>query len=272
MGSSAFLARLQIRRRWRSLVVVALFVAIALGLATALIAGARRSTSVVHRYFDATIPYDLAVGGFGLDRAQIRALPGVERVDRDTYFASSQLKPDGSVGSAVNGLVYDRAAIDPTIRFLAGRLPAASDTTAVLVNEAFVREFGLHVGDRLRVKTFANADRADVEANHYDRPHGPVYEFRIAALIRSPLDIALDQPRTVGAQASTSANGMYVPAAFYEKNRKHFLGFGDEFDVQLARSTTVRAFEAAVRRTFGDNVYFVPARFAERRASFDTPA
>src|SRR5262245_60275210 len=94
MGSPAFVARLQIKRRWRSLVVIALFVAVVGGVATALIAGARRSSSVVRRYFDATIPYDVLVGAQSLPRARILAIPGVERADRDTYFASTYVRPD----------------------------------------------------------------------------------------------------------------------------------------------------------------------------------
>src|SRR6185436_10237471 len=134
MGSPAFAARLQIRRRWRSLVAVTVFVALAGGLAAALIAGARRSSSVVDRYFAATIPYDLQVGAQRLSRAQLLAIPGVKRADRDTYFASTYLKPDGSLGDGINSLIYDRSSLDPTFRVLDGRLPDATDTSAVLVN------------------------------------------------------------------------------------------------------------------------------------------
>jgi hypothetical protein len=272
MRSPAFVARLQIRRRWRSLVVVALFIAIAGGLATALIAGARRSSSVVRRYFDATVPYNLQVGGFPLARTQLLAIPGVERADRDTYLGSRFVKPDGKVGDFINSLVYDRRSIDPTIRVIAGRLPAAADASSVLVNEEFVQQFGLHPGDRLTVRTWAERDRADVEANNYDSPHGPEYRFRIAAVIRTPLDVALDKVRAID-QASGYGNssGMFVPSTFYDANHTRFLGFGDAYDVQLAPSTSTAAFEAAVKRSLGQNVYFGPARYAERRGSFNTP-
>jgi hypothetical protein len=272
MGSPAFVARLQIKRRWRSLVAVALFVAIVGGLATALIAGARRSSSVVHRYFAATIPYNVLVGGYPLERSQLLALPGVERVDRDMYFASTYVTPDGTLGDAVNGRIYDPSAIDPTFRVLDGEVPRGDDASSVLVNDVSVRQFGLRAGDRLTVKTFAPSDLADVEANHYDTPHGPDYRFRIAAVIRTPDDIALDQPRTPDrASANTSAGGMWVPSAFYDANHTSFLGFGDAFDVQLTRRTSTREFQAAAKRSLGNIVYFGPPRFAERRDSFDTP-
>src|SRR5690349_5677208 len=117
MGSPAYVARLQIRRRWRSLVAVALFVAVIGGIAIALIAGARRSSSVVRRYFDAAIPYDMVVGGYSsLAQTDVRAIPGVERADRSTYFASTYVKPDGRPGDGVNSVIYDRSGIDPTFR------------------------------------------------------------------------------------------------------------------------------------------------------------
>ncbi len=125
MGSPAFVAQLQIKRRWRSLTAIALFVAIVGGIAISLIAGARRSSSVVHRYFGATIPYDLLVGSYGQDltRTQLLAIPGVVRADIDTYFASTEVRPDGSLGDGINGELLERSAIDPTIRVIEGRLP-----------------------------------------------------------------------------------------------------------------------------------------------------
>ena len=175
MGSSVFVARLQIRRRWRSLVAVMLFVAVVGGIAIALVAGARRSSSVVRRYFGATIPYNVTVGVLSsLSRAKVSAVPGVLRADPDEYFASTLLRADGTLGAGINGVFMDRAAIDPTFRVLHGRLPDAADDRAILVNESFVRQLGLHAGDTLTVKTFAPRDRAAVYANHYDHPHGPV--------------------------------------------------------------------------------------------------
>src|SRR4051794_7667726 len=158
MGSSAFVARLQIRRRWRSLVALMLFVAVVGGIAAALIAGSRRSSSVVRRYFDRSIPYDLLIGGTPLSQARLSAIPGVKRVDQSTYFSSIYTRPDGKLGDGINSVIYDRAGIDPTIRVLAGRIPDASDKEAVIVNESFLKEFGLRVGDRLTVKTFAPRD------------------------------------------------------------------------------------------------------------------
>jgi hypothetical protein len=270
MGSPAFVARLQIRRRWRSLVVIALFVAVVGGIATALIAGARRSSSVVRRYFDAAIPYNVQVGGPSVPRDRLLAIPGVRRADPDTYFASILVRRDGSLGEGINGLVIDRSSVDPTFRVLDGHLPAASDSTAVLVNESFVKAFGLHAGDPLPVKTFAPRDMDAVERNDYSSPHGPEFRFHIAAVVRTPNDIALDRVRSLDPTYGATA-ALYVPSSFYDANRTKIIRFGEAYDVELAPSTSERAFEAAAQHVVGDGAYFGPPRFAERRSSFDTP-
>jgi len=219
MGSLAFVARLQIKRRWRSLTALALFVAIVGGIAIALIAGARRSSSVVRRYFDAATPYNLQVGGPSVPRAKLLAIPGVARADRDTYFASVYTRPDGSLGDGINSVIYDRSALGPTTRVLAGRLPTASDRSAVLVNESYVKEFGLHVGDHLAVTTFAQRDLPEVQANHYHHPHGPRFRFRIAAVVQTASDIVLDHVKALDPTSSYgTTSGMFVPSSFYDAN------------------------------------------------------
>jgi hypothetical protein len=273
MGAAAFVARLQIRRRWRSLAVIALVLALAGGVAISLIAGSRRSASVVHRYLGTTIPYDFQLAGT-LTRAQARRLPGVARADPDLYFASSVVHPDGSLGDHINGMVFDRAGVDPTFRIISGRVPDETDATGVMVNERFARQYGVRAGDPLTVKTWSERDRADVDAARYNTPHGPQYQFRVAAVVRTPLDIVTDQVRTVGPSAYGDPSTLYVPSAFYDKHHTEFLGFGESYEVELEPGTRPADFEAAMQRDIsrGTSVQFIgPARFAERAGSFDTP-
>ena len=100
----------------------------------------------------------------------------------------------------------------PTFRVLAGRLPDASDPTSVMVNESFVKQFRLGAGDRLTVKTFAPRDLRQVQANHYDSPHGPSFPFRITAVVRTPDDVVLDRVTSLDVASSYGASsGMFVP-------------------------------------------------------------
>ena len=69
--------RLDLRRRWRSLAVLALLVAISAGVVLTAVAGARRGASALTRLQDRTLPATAAVFANDptFDWGPIRALP-----------------------------------------------------------------------------------------------------------------------------------------------------------------------------------------------------
>ena len=114
----------------------------------------------------------------------------------------------------------------------------------------------------------------EVAAGNYE-PTGPRYTFRIAAVIRMPIDIAVDEVQSIGMSASASANGMAVSHEFYEAHRDEFLDFGADYDIQLsggerARDDFVATVEALARER-GESAFFAPPRFQDRRASLESP-
>ena len=77
-----FVAWSQRRTRRAALIGLGLFVGIISALSMSLIAGARRSASVVDRFFSAAPHYDAQVSAPELARSDVLALPGVKRAIR----------------------------------------------------------------------------------------------------------------------------------------------------------------------------------------------
>src|SRR5262245_7309023 len=86
--------RMELRRRWRSLLVLALLLAFSTGTVLSGVAGARRGMSAVDRLLAVTLPTTVVVlpNQPGFDWSKVRALPEVEAL---TGFAVSGFGVDG---------------------------------------------------------------------------------------------------------------------------------------------------------------------------------
>ena len=243
------LARAQSRPRWRAIVALTLFVGLVGGLSIGLIAGSRRSATVVDRYFATARHYDAAVVVSSWDlptKAELLAIPGVKRADIGAYIALNSATGGNRRDTGIDGFALNFSATDPTAVVLAGAVPDGSDPSAVVVNEAFVQRFGRSVGDVVRVRTFG-VDQADAVSNGVYEPKGPEYRFRIRGVVRTAADIAFNDMRVPGRSASAKPSMMAVSESWYAAHRSEFLDFGGIYNVALrdgARGT--KAFTAAV--------------------------
>ncbi len=139
--------RLDLRRRVRSLLVLALLVAVTTTVVLTAVAGSRRGASAVDRLVEQTKPATIAVlpNEPGFDWEAIEAIDGVEAVGQ---FPVSSYVVDGLPDEAAN-FPYD-AAVMHTVEapvVLEGRLAdPARDDEAVITAE-FEDSAGKGVGD-----------------------------------------------------------------------------------------------------------------------------
>ena len=173
------LAWAQSRPRWRAMVALTLFVGLAGGLSIALIAGSRRSATVVDRFFATARHYDAAVLVSSWDlptKAELLAIPGVKRADVAAYIALNLATDRSGPDTGIDGFALNFSAVDPTDVVLAGAVPDGSDPSAVVVNEAFVQRFGRSVGDVVRVRTYG-VDQGDAVSTGAVPAQGPRVPF-----------------------------------------------------------------------------------------------
>jgi ABC-type lipoprotein release transport system permease subunit len=184
--------RLDARRRWRSLAVLALLIGFAAGTVLAAIAGARRGATAVERLQAQTLPAHAAVlpNEPGFDWDAVRALPDVEAVNT---FAVTGYMVDGIPPELQEEIPRFPPADDDTMRtverpvVLKGRLPDFDRPDEVVVSPKFTSSFAKDVGDTvtLRLATPAEMDAMLLENAQVDQPSGPVINATIVGVVRS---------------------------------------------------------------------------------------
>lgn len=178
--------RLDARRRWQSLTVLALLVTLATATVLAAVAGAWRGQTAFDRLWARTLPATATVlpNQPGFDWAKIRALPEVTAL---TLFpvprgiAVSGL-PGANVGFPPADSQFTRTIERPVV--LQGRLFNRNRVDEVVVSAHFLTSYGKHVGDRLTLLLPTPA-QINVQSTG-GRPGGPKLTVRIVGVIRTP--------------------------------------------------------------------------------------
>jgi hypothetical protein len=210
--------RSEVRRRWRSLIVLALLVALATATVLAAVAGARRGQTAFGRLWAGTLPATLTVlpNQPGFDWAKIRALREVSALSMFpvTWGFAVEGAPGASAGIQADS-EFTRTIERPVV--LEGRLFSRSRVDEVLVTPKFVASYGKGVGDLLTLH-LASPKQAGVG---YDGstgpPRGPEIRARIVGVIRSPWgSVNVDGPGQTG--------GVLASPALFTHYRANIMG------------------------------------------------
>lgn len=189
---TAYLARIELRSRWRSVLLLTVLVAVVTGTVLTAVAGASRTRTAFDRYIEVLRPVDVAV--FSDDRAQLEAvaeLPHVAAVDQIELAAIVPVEepPDSFFPMIVSlgGLVpyeYFRYPV------LDGRTPAPDEPLVVALGERTARRLGKGVGDTLPMVSYSpKSTLAFSGEGDLPPPDGPAVELEVVGLVREPGDI-----------------------------------------------------------------------------------
>jgi len=192
--------RLDGRRRWRSLVVLALLVAVATATVLTAVAGARRGQTAFGRLWARTLPATAAVlpNQPGFDWARVRALPEVAALSTFAVsyaFAIECCPPAQGAfppGDRQFGRTVERAVI------LDGRLWDPRRVDEVVVTPKFLATYGKHVGDVLTVRLASVAQANAGYDGSTGPPRGPTLRVRITGVGRTPWGLDADSPGSPG--------------------------------------------------------------------------
>lgn len=243
--------RLERRRRWRSLLVLALLVMIACGTVLTAAAGARRGASALDRLLDETHPATAVVSPFqpGFDWAAVRALPEVAALTTYPYYSDFTI-------DEIPGYPYDppyvpadaeamRTIEAPVV--LAGRPADPARADEAVVTADFAGDTGLGVGAIVTMRLYTPEQLTEgLLGRKAGAPGGPAVPVRIVGVVRSPW--LSDQ--AVG-------TGVLVPSAgLLARYRANFLGADEEAPLNaLVRlrngDADLAAFSAGLARVSG---------------------
>lgn len=231
--TSAWL-RIELRRRWRSLIVLALLVALATGTVLTAVAGALRADSAPDRLLAQVLPADLAVlpNQPGFDWEAVRALPVVEALHQIVLSGGWVQGKDGELIEV--GLPPADDEVTRTIErpvMLQGRLADPTRADEAIVTERTLADLGAAVGDTV---TLLLATPEQIDTWDIEEPAGPQVPVRIVGVGRGYFRLDwLD-----------SAGGMMLTPAMFERYRVNFMGHDEQVFVQAL--VRLRGGEAAL--------------------------
>ncbi|GAA0983507.1 hypothetical protein GCM10009555_055390 [Acrocarpospora macrocephala] len=240
--------RLELRRRWRSLAVLALLIAFTTGTVLAAVAGARRGASAFDRLSTGALPADVVVlpnqPGFDWDR--IRALPEVAAVSTFVVgdLAVESTRPDIYANFPPADDEVFRTIEKPVL--LAGRMFDPTRVDEVVVSAGYPAAAGQGVGGRVTFR-LASPEQGEMSFDPYaNGMQGPRIEARVVGVIKTPWFVD-----------PVGAGGFIVASpAVFAKYPDNLLGAGHERYINaLVRlhggAATIPAFKVALARATG---------------------
>jgi hypothetical protein len=194
MGAVRMLAGLEIRRRWRRLIALALMVGVVGTVVLSTVAGARRTGSALRRFNASSRAADLELFVGDPTPSQLKAFAGVDGVDSLarlrgdalTFPRAPNLQAIAGALDTRFGTVVDRA------RIVAGRAARPTASDEVTIGEALAAQLHLRVGDPLDGESYSPEQVAMLISGGFSAqpvPAGPRFRLRIVGIVRRPLDL-----------------------------------------------------------------------------------
>ena len=274
--------RLDARRRWRSLLVLALLIALATGTVLTAVTGATRGSNAIDRLLDRTLPATVEVGvqQAGFDWDAVRARPDVEALGtmvRSGFEVDGRPVVEFFIPTPADAEVM--RSIERVV-VLEGRLADPGRADEVVITPAFERTNGKGVGDTVALGLYTPEQ---IDTLQYPMPSTSVGAFtfeQIDAALAAGVDPDNVEP-AAGPVVQATIVGVVRSLFFSERTRDEpgfvipSAGLVVEYEQNLLGAERLAPVGALVRLTggqeaipaFQESLAGVPAQFLDPGAA-----
>ena len=184
MTAAFGLARVELRRRWRALVLLGLLIGVIGAAVLGALAGARRTSTAYDRLERATHIDDVRLLVFSPGLAERAAtLPSVERSWIANFSVGRPEGPEELYFGIASGPPRPPDLFTPIV--VTGRMFRDDRVDEIVVTEQFARQTGLGPGDESTI-TLLTSEEVSMFDTGFGVPGGPRIRFRIVGTIRLP--------------------------------------------------------------------------------------
>jgi hypothetical protein len=185
LGATSMLARVELRRAWRTLLALGVLAGITLGIALAATQVARRTATAYERLVEAAGTPDAIVLVVGGDRAvaPLEDLPAIQQSWRTTgAVARVDRAPLRYLALYAGGDAPPKGLFTPV--YVDGHAPDPASETDLVVSEALAHALDLRVGDELPLSFLTNQEVTEFDTG-FGAPDGPTLPMRITGIVRA---------------------------------------------------------------------------------------
>jgi hypothetical protein len=244
MGAVGLLARVELRRRWRSYLATALLIGVVGAVVLVALAGARRTESALPRLRADTNDADASIEVSPEYFDAIEALPEVKAAAPGSFFFVMPVGAELEDLLTIAGTDERFGTVVNRPHLVEGRRPSPDRADEVLVNTVVAEALRVGPGDALTLASLTPAQMEQLVFTEEDpgEPAGPTIEVVVVGVGGTTEDLANQLPI------------MLATPAFYAAHRDDVGHFDDILDVRLVNTDADMAeFRAGVER-------IVPAR------------
>ena len=191
MSPILYRLRRAVRRHLGTTALLALVVAVMLGVALTLVAGASRTLSAPDRYASAFGGgYDVQIDQSDAEPSPeaLAALPGVQKLS-SAKFVFGFLTADGQ--EVLDAAIVFTGSVDAVAgsNLVAGREPRPGRTDEIIVSSSFLAQTGTQLGDRFDLSTFTQ-EQADASSFDTPVPEGPTTTAQVVGVFGGASELA----------------------------------------------------------------------------------